>query len=752
MNDVLMLKGHFEKESAPKIIPHLNIPEHKSYDTEKMKRLLFQLINLKNYWQGDTTIPGALVSVHYIEVIAKSNRLKCLLSDGRTSNENVVGARYAFAQENSFPSNHIITYNVSLEGMENSIRKLGKAIQIIDKEYNGKINKDTISIIESYRKADYPFKNEISKSDLLNILNDCCYVDSFEKDASVRMNDILDATVLTFYDVGVPAYKLLEKIGIKPSTVWDENTFLFRKADAVKVVSEYPWFISMATVDINEIRLDDLKMIDDDGRRKLPKPSNEPIVGVIDTAFDKRAYFSEWVDYKDTISEMPLEEEDYYHGTSVSSIIVDGPYLNPQYDDGCGFIKVRHFRVAKSGSFSSSFVIRKIRDIVRENGDIKVWNLSLGSKLPIKDCFISPEAAVLDKIQNEYDVIFVVSGTNIPKGKSAPMKIGAPADSLNSLTVNAVKYDKTAASYSRTGPVLAFFYKPDVSYYGGDKEEEDYIHTCIGISDAYLAGTSFAAPWISRKMAYLIGKMGLSREAAKALLIDSAAGWDRQDSSPSSMLGYGVVPTRIEDIISTKNDEIRFLLTGTIDSYTTYTYNLPIPIVNNAQPYYARATLCYSPICDRKQGVDYTNTEMDIHFGRVYADKKGKVQIKSINGNTQSDEIKQSLSESNARTNYRKWDNIKHINETIKSRSKPKKIYENGLWGLSIKAKERTEKKWGRGLHFGVVVTLKEMFGVNRINEFIQQCQFRGWLVNRLSVENMNTINLQAEEEIEFDE
>lgn len=65
---------------------------------------------------------------------------------------------------------------------------------------------------------------------------------------------------------------------------------------------------------------------------------------------------------------------------------------------------------------------------------------------------------------------------------------------------------------------------------------------------------------------------------------------------------------------------------------------------------------------------------MDIHFGRVYADKKGKVQIKSINGNTQSDEIKQSLSESNARTNYRKWDNIKHINETIKSRSKPKNL------------------------------------------------------------------------------
>ena len=43
---------------------------------------------------------------------------------------------------------------------------------------------------------------------------------------------------------------------------------------------------------------------------------------------------------------------------------------------------------------------------------------------------------------------------------------------------------------------------------------------------AYVAGTSFAAPWISRKLAYLIHIMGLSREVAKALLIDAASGWN----------------------------------------------------------------------------------------------------------------------------------------------------------------------------------------------------------------------------------
>ena len=170
------------------------------------------------------------------------------------------------------------------------------------------------------------------------------------------------------------------------------------------------------------------------------------------------------------------------------------------------------------------------------------------------------------------------------------------------------------------------------------------------------AGTSFSAPWISRKMAYLIGTLGLSREIAKAMLIDSAAGWNRMDSDPSSTIGYGVVPIHINDIISTANDEIRFILSGSIDSYETYSFNIPVPIVKGMQPFYARATLCYSPKCGRNQGVDYTSTEMDIHFGRTYINKKGKIQIKSINNNTQSDDIKQSLSESNARSNYRKWD------------------------------------------------------------------------------------------------
>ena len=122
------------------------------------------------------------------------------------------------------------------------------------------------------------------------------------------------------------------------------------------------------------------------------------------------------------------------------------------------------------------------------------------------------------------------------------MRIGSPADSLNSLVVNAVDFSRKSASYTRVGPVLSFFHKPDVSYYGGDGSRyTDKMVVCrddMGV--AYVSGTSFAAPWISRRLAYLIYIMGLSREVAKALLIDAAAGWNRKDDVSHSIVSGSV--------------------------------------------------------------------------------------------------------------------------------------------------------------------------------------------------------------------
>nr|WP_255594373.1 S8 family peptidase [Bulleidia sp. zg-1013] len=482
----------------------------------------------------------------------------------------------------------------------------------------------------------------------------------------------------------------------------------------------------------------------------IPSPTIEPTIGVIDTLFDESVYFSDWVEYHDMVSEdIPKNPKDYNHGTAVSSIIVDGARLNPWLDDGCGRFKVRHFGVAVGAEFSSFSIIKKIKSIVVNNSDIKVWNISLGSNQEINDNFISAEAATLDKIQFENNVIFVVAGTNKPSADI--VKIGSPADSVNSIVVNSVSKNGLSTKYARKGLVLSFFAKPDVSYYGGS--EEEYIRVCEPLGAASVAGTSYAAPWIARKLSYLIDVLGLNREVAKAMIIDAARGWDEKPTPEEvALYGHGVVPIHINDIIQTKDDEIKFVVSDISEKWNTYNYDFPVPLKDNKYPYIAKATMCYFPLCDRLQGVDYTNTELNLHFGRIGDDKK----IKDIKGDKQNTEDtldgeKNYLLEVEARKQFRKWDNVKYIAESATKRMIPKDSYRNKNWGMEVKTNNRLAPQDGVGVRFGVVVTLKEMNGVNRIDEFIRSCTLNGWLVNLIDVDNRVDIHQKVNEEIKWE-
>lgn len=52
---------------------------------------------------------------------------------------------------------------------------------------------------------------------------------------------------------------------------------------------------------------------------------------------------------------------------------------------------------------------------------------------------------------------------------------------------------------------------------------------------------------------------------------------------------------------------------------------------------------------------------------------------------------------------------------------------------------------------FGLVTTLKEMFGQNRIDDFIKLCMARGWIVNRIDIDHRIDVYNKAEEEVHFD-
>lgn len=742
MNNILQLKGQFDHKKNGQGFRRINLPAGSYVQGEHISNLKNELESILERWRNNTLIGGALVSVHYTKVIAKSNRIKYLfvLASSSDANNAIRGAKFERNQNNI---NHVFTYFISLDALKESIRRLAICEEIVKFQYNGVITSNDISTLQESKTY---YRKDLSLSNFVGVVVDCFYIKNFSIDEDV--SDVNDQAIVTIYKTKPKTIDLLEQLGIRvfETGIIDETT-VFLNPDQFHILKEKaPYLIAMQVRDWAKITKEEISHCNPTCI-SIPSPKNEPIIGVIDTLFSDNVYFNEWVKYENMLDKnIPIEPIDYYHGTEVSSIIVDGPTINPDLDDCCGRFRVKHFGVAKAGRFSSFSVLKAIRSAVAANRDIKVWNLSLGSAMQIHPNFISPEAAELDKIQSEYDVIFVVAGTNKPIDGVDNMRLGAPADSINSLVVNAVRKDNQPVSYKRVGPVLSFFHKPDISYYGGDTNEK--IRVCNPLGEGLVSGTSFAAPWIARKLAYLIHYLGMSREVAKALLIDSAAGWNRKDDLTHS-IGYGVVPIKITDIVQTPNDEIRFFMVGTTDEYETYTYNIPVPSYMDKQPFFARATLCYFPKCSRNQGVDYTNTEMDIHFGRVREGKKG-AEIKSINNNAQGDKGC-TLYEGPARDLYRKWDNIKHISDTIKKNSRAREKYGSGLWGLSVKTKERLKSVHDKAMQFGVVITLKEMNGVNRIDDFIKLCMVRGWIVNQIDINSRVAVYTKAEGNIDFD-
>ena len=741
MNKVLKLSGKLNSKKNNSTPGPAELPAGKSVVSDDLIKLYNTLKDTMEYWREIQLDIPPIISAYYHSIVAKSNRMTGLLVKG-DPNDSIVGIKYDKGEK----TRHVITYRTSFKSINDSLKIISECIDILNNKFHGVISSDQL---KEFSKRKNPLNNKlISKSLFGNVIKDAYYIDRFG--IELVTEDVIEPQIVNLYNVGLTGFELKTILKMHGSIAReiDEYTWLLNPAEFIKLRNTAPYLISMNVSDYSLLTFEPIrKESSQSSFLSIPEPTNEPTIGVIDTLFDNKAYFSSWVEYENCISkDLPIVMDDYEHGTAVSSIIVDGPTLNPILDDGCGRFRVRHFGVSTNNRTSSSAIMKKIKEIVESNRDIKVWNLSLGSEFEINENFISPEAALLDELQYKYDIVFVISGTN-DKKESGLKKIGRPADSINSIVVNSVDLFGKPASYSRKGPVLRFFTKPDVSSFGGNREDEMIVWSNHGRSKRH--GTSFAAPWITRKLAYLIHVLNLPKEIAKALIIDAAFGWENSGKY-QNVIGYGVVPKHIDNIIKTKDDEIKFFIYGNSSDYDTYAYNIPIPNTNGYFPFIAKATLCYTPKCTRSQGVDYTNTELDIHLGRM---KDGK--INSINNNKQGEKESIILHEADARSDYDKWNNVKHIVEKIPGRkTSGKQVYnDNGFWGISIKSKNRLNNPNDRSLPFGLVITLKEINGKNRIQEFMALCRaYASWHVEELDVENSVKIFNLAEEEVEFED
>ena len=746
MNSLIRLTGDFQTARGSRPGP-ATLPAKGTVTTDKISHIRESLETVLSKWPKDAIIKDILVSVEYRQIVAKSNRIREMLN-GRRDQEpelSIRGARYLDFNGNR--PRHLMTHYVPETTILSTIDELRECERIVVDNFDGLMNADKMVELvkndELKQKWNTAVSYTLTRSGFAQLIRDCYYVNEFRIEKPPAAKD--KNTIVTLFKTEREPQDLFEElhIDVSPANIL-ENSALLTETEYRTLLESAPYLVAMSVVDLSS-----LAPMNDEGPASpaissLPEyPTDEPVIGVIDTPFEEKypPYFSNWVDYKSCLpKDIHPTSSDYRHGTCVSSLIVDVQAQNPSLDDHCGHFRVRHFGVATAGKFSSFAVMKHIERIVAENQDIKVWNISLGSMEEVSRNSISPEAALLDKLQQKYDVLFVVAGTNQENGK--PTYLGSPADSINALVVNAVNRNNKPASYARRGPVLSFHHKPDLAYYGGDKG--DVITACCGTGAYPAVGTSFAAPLITRKAAYLIYKMHLSCELAKALLIDAACAW----TTPEDMdrLGYGIVPIQIEKILETSNDEIRFMLSGVATERENYNFNFPIPVSGATYPSVARATLCYFPKCNRNQGVDYTDTELDLHFGRIGNDGR----IKSLLPNNQGEEDC-TTDEEKARKKLRKWDNVKHIAEPLTSRSKPKKVYTNPMWGMMIRKSSRYQKGSHDPQRFGVVVTIHNLKGENRIDAFIRQCSAIGWIVERVEIDNELKIYERSQVEVEFE-
>lgn len=753
-NDLLYLNKTFKEKDRERNSFPISVYQSKPVELEHLKNLLKSLESTEKYWSKvDLLGEQCLVSAYSKGIVAKTHRIAELFKFKKTKiNDLIVGARFGEIGENHF---HIFTYCISKTQLSYAIKKLEYLITEFENYFSNNITKEGLQVFKDNKntleKNDYFTQNQF-----VALISEMSYIDRF--DTYFCEETISENAIVTLFDTNKDVLSLLRKIDINITNERiNLNNVLLLPDEFIKLKDTAPYLISMAVSDFSLADLPDTKEKIEIEKLTIGEPTNEPIIGVIDTLFNKDVYFNKWVDYVEVIDAKKLKAspEDYAHGTAISSLIVDLPQINPQLDDGCGRFRVRHFGVAlKKGGMTTFTLMKKIETIISTNPDIHVWNLSLGSTRPINKNFISPEASILDELQVKYpDIIFVIAGTNTEAGKSSGL-IGAPADSINSLVVNSVRLqDLKPASYSRSGPALSFFIKPDVSYYGGDYDQP--LNVCYPYKIVETWGTSLAAPLIARKMAYMIDVLKIPRACAKALIIDSAIGWKREfNLEDSNLIGRGIVPIDINDVIKSNSEEIRFYIEGQSNNYKTYEYDLPVPLnKDNKFPYVARAVLCYFPHCSRNQGVDYTDTELNIKFGRTRLNVKNPIE--PINKDYQ-DKLGFFTKESEAREQFRKWDNVKILTDSDIDRKQAKKNFGRDNWGLEVSYFKRYVENGGikqpQQLKWGLVVTLKAIDGQNRIEEFIQSCVINEWRVYRISVDNMVKIYTQSQVEVNFED
>lgn len=501
----------------------------------------------------------------------------------------------------------------------------------------------------------------------------------------------------------------------------------------------------------------------------LPPPEpgiDYPIVGIVDTGIDPRNKFlAPWVAKR--VEYVPLADRDYAHGTFVAGLVVNARALNhgdTRFPDApCRVLDV--VALPASGIVGEDELLAILREVVPENPNVKIWNLSLAGAACCSDHAFSDLAVALDELQTDNRVIFTLPSGNyiVPPFRAWPPRKGigdadricGPADSARALTVGSVAHRDSPASrvkaadpspFSRRGPGPVHVPKPEVTHYGGNCDARG-THPQIGVFSVDSSGnvsegigTSFAAPTVAAILAHVQAAPddGLSPLMAKTLVVHSAvleSGGLR--SAEFAYRGYGI-PRSPGNIFYDEPWSATLLFEGELRAGVDL-QRAPFPIptcLRNAKGAFRgeiTATLAYEPPLDASFGAEYCRSNVDLSLGTFGSTKKGtrahSRQVHPFPKRASSSPEEKKLIESGF-----KWSPIK-----VYRRSIPLGVNGN-VWRLSVAATDRSGAQ-NVPLHVAMIVTVADIERKAPVyNDVVTAMRTLGWITSNVTLRAQSRI------------
>ncbi|MHA6697438.1 S8 family peptidase [Chryseobacterium sp. A321] len=597
-------------------------------------------------------IPAALKVDIDDNAIAKSHRKEIQkVFNGRLSKNNIIG----FIDSNSL----LVKVDSIEEGQQ--IKQ-----NFLDYTKNAK-SISAIQSIEVYK----PYITDIEEYDVLKVL----LIDylNYELNNAVKIafhnfcNSLNLEIKETKYSPGLIIFKVLNG-----SKAIIDQLSEFEAIEAITFMPKY------------KVILDDTLSAKDELEIMTPiEGVNYPVIGVLDSGISSNKYLKPWL-LPEKFSSYPDDLINPTHGTAVSSIIVYGDKLQKRLlsgSNGCKLFDATVFPDNNKETVYEDELVENVREAIKNNRNIKIWNLSLGTDIDADPNDFSDFGIALDNIQEVYDVIICKSSGNCknfiqgrPKGK-----VTKSADSIRCLVVGSIAHVKGEndiaevnhpSPFTRIGPGPAKSIKPDLVSYGGNAGMNGTRLIQNGVNaiapDGRIIqyiGTSFATPRVTALLSELHLKISESFNPTllKALAIHSAKypeGLTLPVTERIHQMGFGL-PDSAENIIYNDPHEITLILQENIvkgEFIEILEFPFPESLVDEDGYFYGeiKVTLVAQPVLREKQGAEYCQSNLEIKLGTYQNIKDRDIEKTNILNEFGPEDAQNILRDSNYKSNFRK--------------------------------------------------------------------------------------------------